>query len=99
MEKPIDDEAENLIPHLHHYDEAAVGLALIEPKNVVQINKRQQFSPQAQNGRLLYPFDAMDAAGSHQLKHGKLRNCETLTTRFDDERGNNGECQRNLYGE
>ena len=41
----------------------------------------------------------MDAAGSHQLKHGKLRDCETLAARFDDERGNDGECQWNLNGE
>src|SRR5579872_5603193 len=41
----------------------------------------------------------MRAAGPHQFQHGKLRDCETLAARFNDESRNDRQRERNLYGE
>ena len=73
----------------------------VELEQRLEADERQQLVAQPQHRRVLDALDAMlrIAARAHQLDHGELRDGEALAGRLDQQRGDDGERERNLDDE
>ncbi|MGY3363705.1 hypothetical protein ACVWZL_000830 [Bradyrhizobium sp. GM2.4] len=104
VEHAVDDDAEGLAADLRHHDEAVLGIgdgAVVDLEQLLEMDQRQQLVAQPENRGVL---DALDAvlrvgAGPHQLDHGELRDRKAVAGGFHDQRGDDGERQRDLDGD
>ena len=104
MEHAVDHDAEGLAADLRHHDETVFrigGDAAVDLQQLLQMHQRQQLVAQPQDRRVLDALDAMFGIGAraHQFDHGELRNRKAVAGGFHDQRGDDGERQRNLDGD
>ena len=79
----------------------SLSAAAVDLQQLLQMHQRQQLVAQPQHRRVLDALDAVFGIGprAHQFDHGQLRNRKTVAGGFHDQRGDDGERQRNLDGD
>jgi len=95
MEDTVNDNTECLAADLHDDNETVVRvdrlvgvLAFINSQKLGQVDKRQKLVAQAQDRRVLDPFNTMLGIrlDPDKLHHRKLRDCKPITAGLNNQR-------------